>query len=281
MIEEKFIKLAIAKIKDSRYENLNGRSDKMFLSKLNYCGDLDKDEQALLQNMLARYRKNEPVSKIINCKSFWKHDFFVNENVLDPRPETELIIETMLKRFDKNAALRFLDIGTGSGCILLSLLWEFKNAMGIGIDVSAKAIQVAEQNKSALKVNNAAFLNIDWNELSREILTRSVPFDGVVDIIVSNPPYVRSSDVELLDDNVKNYDPILALDGGKDGLSAYREIIKIAKEILAKNGSIFFEVGYDQANDVKKILTNNGFENIRCEKDLSGIDRVVFAETVA
>jgi release factor glutamine methyltransferase len=273
MTEDKCARLIIAKIKNLRYEDVLLSPKKIFL---------DDREQALFRGMLARYRKNEPISKIIGRRSFWKHDFFVNENVLDPRPETELIIEMVLTRFAKSAPLRFLDIGTGSGCILLSLLSEFRNAVGLGVDISQGAIQVAERNRNTLEIaDRAVFLPIDWNKLNTAILMENVQFGGAVDVIVSNPPYIKSSDIALLDDNVKNYDPIIAIDGGEDGLTAYREISAITKEILVAHGTIFLEVGYNQADDVKKILINNGFSDVHSEKDLNGIDRVVVGKLIA
>lgn len=254
-------RLIIAKIKNISYEKIVFYPEDLFLN---------DEEQSLFFNMLSRYKNHEPISKIINKKSFWKHVFFVNSDVLDPRPETELIIESMLSKISKDEAIKFLDIGTGSGCILLSLLHEFKNAIGVGIDISEKAIKIAEHNKNVLNIDSAKFINISWNSLSEYSNEK-------FDVIISNPPYIKSHEIESLDENVKNYDPLISLDGGYDGLSAYKEISEIAQSILSKNGLIFFEVGYDQANEVKEILLNNGFTEPEIIKDFNDINRVLIA----
>ena len=229
----------------------------------------NKTECALFFDMMSRYKANEPISKILNKKAFWKHIFYVDENVLDPRPETELIIESVLKILDRNSSLRFLDVGTGSGCILLSLLLEFKNSCGVGIDISRKAVQVAEKNKKILDVKNAIFTNIDWNDLFENFQEPSF------DVLVSNPPYIKSQDILSLDANVMDYDPQIALDGGNDGLTAYREISNIAAKILRNNGLIIFEIGYGQASDISTILLQNAFQVINIVEDLNKIERVI------
>jgi release factor glutamine methyltransferase len=245
---------------------------------------LTSPEQKLFFEMLSRYKKNEPISKILNSKSFWKHDFYVNGDVLDPRPETEFIIECVLKNFDTDAFLSFLDIGTGSGCILLSLLAEFKNATGVGIDISPKALETALYNSERLKIENCEFMTADWNDLlnnrspwgfnGADCLEKSLN-NKLFDIIVSNPPYIRSADIPLLEENVRNCDPLTALDGGSDGLQAFREICKLAPKILRPNGSVFLEVGQGQAQDVQNIMIDNGFIDITVTKDLQKIKRIL------
>ncbi len=252
-------RLLIAKIKNITYE-------KIVFAPEEIC--LNNEEQSLFSSMLLRYKNNEPISKIINKKSFWKHDFFINYDVLDPRPETELIIDSILSRISKESIIKFLDIGTGSGCILLSLLYEYPNSVGLGIDISKKTIEIAEYNKNVMNIKNADFLNIGWNDLE-------IAFNEKFDIIVSNPPYIKSCDIKLLDENVKNYDPLVSLDGGNDGLNSYKEIAKISKNILSKNGIIFLEVGYDQAKDVKTIFSHYGFTNFEIIKDFNDINRIV------
>lgn len=270
------IRKIIAHIKNISYEQVLFFSEKI---------ELNDDEIQNFYEFLSRYNRHEPISKIIGKKDFWKHTFFVDGNVLDPRLETELIIEEILARFNADKSFNFLDIGTGSGCILLSILSEFKKSKGIGIDISKNAIEVAERNKNELEIDNATFLNISWNE----IFSCSKIRDMDIDIIVSNPPYIRTADINFLDENVKNFDPRIALDGGTDGLVAYKEICCIAKNLLRKNRKskkskkekyIFLEVGYDQAEDVKNILEENGFSNVSFSKDLSGINRVVIAQII-
>ncbi|MDR3179277.1 MAG: peptide chain release factor N(5)-glutamine methyltransferase [Holosporaceae bacterium] len=255
------VRRLIAHAKKISYEDVFFHGSEQFLS---------PEEHACFLDMLGRYGKNEPISKIINRKSFWKHDFFVNENVLDPRPETELIIEAVLRHFDPESQLSFLDLGTGSGCILLSLLYEFKKSTGIGIDISPKALEVAVRNRQVLGISGAAFLEASWNH----------PLDltpASCDVIVSNPPYIKTQDLAQLDENIRKYDPPEALDGGASGLDAYLQIAQVSKKFLKKNGRIFLEVGYDQADDVARILAASGYEGIRREKDLQALDRVVCA----
>ena len=255
----KDIRKLIAKVKNLSYEKVAFDADSVFLN---------TEEQEQFQQLLARYRNDEPISKILNSRGFWKYDFFVNEDVLDPRPETELIIETVLTLFNTSEKLNFLDIGTGSGCILLSLLGEFENSAGTGIDISEKAIAVARKNQQQLNTKNANFKNVSWNNFAP-----SKQFD----VIVSNPPYIRTSEIASLDKNVREYDPLLALDGGETGLKPYQEISALATHWLEPNGYIIFEVGYDQAQAVSEILESNGYTSIQTAKDLAGVDRVVYA----
>lgn len=227
------------------------------------------EEAALFRSFIERYKNHEPVSKIINRKSFWNHDFYVDNTVLDPRPETELIVEFILKRFPANSSLEFLDIGTGSGCILLSILSELKNSHGIGIDISADAIRIANKNKSLLKIQNVDFFQQSWNEFS---------FEKKFDVIVSNPPYIKTADIEFLDGNVKNFDPLISLDGGEDGLNAYRDIAKNSANVLKADGLILLEVGYDQAESVANILQHQNFHLLEIIRDLNGIERTLVAK---
>jgi release factor glutamine methyltransferase len=251
----------VAKIKNVRYDEIALNPQNVHL---NYS------EELLFLEMLGRYEKNEPLSKILNSRSFWNHEFFVNAHVLDPRPETELMIEMILSRFDRQSSLNFLDVGTGSGCILLSLLHEYKNSRGIGVDISPEAIEVAKRNQKKLEIQNADFLAADWNDFHAE---------EKFDVIVSNPPYVKTRDIPKLDENVRNYDPLLALDGGADGLDSYASIAACAERWLASNGFIFLEIGYDQAKSVSKILQSNDLEIIEIKKDLNEIDRIITARS--
>jgi release factor glutamine methyltransferase len=245
---------------------------------------LTKNEQQTLYEMLSRYNNREPISKIIHQRFFWKHAFYVNENVLDPRPETELIIELILEHFAPHLPLRFLDMGTGSGCILLSLLQEYENAVGVGIDVSEDAITVARQNRDELATSisvRADFIAMDWNDLGKSDNTNceKKPLgDGLFDVIVGNPPYIRSADIDLLPANVRNYDPAVALDGGPSGTVSFGEIACVTKKILNPGGKIFLEIGAGQSNAVKQILQREDllFRDIR--KDLNGIERVIIGE---
>lgn len=255
----------ISEIKKIPYDNL-------FFSTKNFS--ITEDEKKKLDKFWERYQKNEPLSKIIQKKSFWNHDFFVNHDVLDPRPETELIIEAALSIFSSEKFLKILDIGTGSGCILLSLLEEFKNSSGIGIDISEKAISVAEKNKNNLKIDRAKFITENfekyfWNHHEK------------FDLIVSNPPYIKTKDIETLDENVKNFDPLIALDGGEDGLRFYRSLAYSVKPMLNDHGAFIIEIGYGQAKDVVKILEDNNFFVENLLKDWAGIERVIVSKNIA
>jgi release factor glutamine methyltransferase len=231
------------------------------------------EEKQLILQMVTRYRQREPLSKILNEKSFWKHDFFVNQHVLDPRPETELIIEAVQQRFAPCEQLNFLDLGVGSGCILLSLLGEFPNARGTGLDISPQAIEVAIHNQRRLGSNGARFRLGDWNDFPETT--------EKFDVIVSNPPYVPTNDLVLLDENVRKYDPVIALDGGPDGLDAFFAIGRLSQKLLTQHGLIFFEVGFGQAEKVANILRKNDYQHINIFKDFSGIDRVLVAARTA
>ncbi|MDR2724327.1 MAG: peptide chain release factor N(5)-glutamine methyltransferase [Holosporaceae bacterium] len=258
-ISVKDLRLIIAHIKSLLIEKIIFKAEDVYL---------DPMEMQLLLNMLDRYKKNEPLSKIFNNKSFWSHNFFVNSQVLDPRPETELIIETILSQFDVESPLNFLDIGTGSGCILLSLLWEYKKSYGVGIDVSANAISVAQYNQKKLGITNASFFAMDWSSFKSK---------QKFDIVVTNPPYVKTNDISQLKENVRNYDPRIALDGGPTGLDAYAIIAPLIARWLKPDGAIFLEIGYGQAEEVTQILLNNGLQVDEIRKDLNAIDRVIKA----
>jgi release factor glutamine methyltransferase len=191
---------------------------------------------------------------------------------LDPRPETEILLEMILAQFNVEIPLKFLDIGTGSGCILLSLLHEYKNAHGIGIDISPGAVDVAKINQKKLGIENAAFLSCDWKKFYCEE-------DKRVDVLVSNPPYIRSRDIDSLDENVRNYDPLAALDGGETGLAALVSIVALASRWINPGGSIFFEVGHGQMNEVTEILQSNNFTITEIRKDYNHIARGISAIT--
>ena len=214
-----------------------------------------------LESFIERRLKGEPVAKIIGKKGFWKDDFIVTQDVLDPRPDSETLIEAVLSKFpNKEETLRFLDLGTGSGCLLLSLLGEYKSATGIGIDISEKTIEIAKQNTHTERVQ---FILRDMKKDLSDLRK--------FDIMVSNPPYIPTTEIQNLEADVKNYDPILALDGGKDGLDFYRAL---TKQRLAPH--LFIEIGKGQEQQIRPLFEQEGWQFIQSWKDLGGITRVLY-----
>lgn len=195
-----------------------------------------------------------PLSRIIKNREFWGLDFIVSPDVLDPRADSETLIETLLHFIPPSSKpLNFLDLGTGSGCLLLSLLHEYKNATGIGADLSPEALKIAQLNAKHLDLSNrATFIQSNWfNSITAQKF----------DVILSNPPYIPSHDIDNLADNVKLYDPLSALDGGDDGLDPYHTIASQAANYLKPNGVLIFEMGYDQADRLFDILAKHGFSS--------------------
>lgn len=253
----KVLRLFVAKVKGISEEKARLELEDLRLS---------KHELEHLLSLLFRYDDHEPISKILNKREFWESEFFINEDVLDPRPETEIIIEQTLKLFERYESFRFLDIGTGSGCILLSIAKEFRRAHGVGIDVSEKAVAVARKNEKNLHIKNVEIKNVDWNYFKPRTK---------FDLIVSNPPYIKTADISKLDDNVKNFDPHIALDGGKNGLEAYEELSDLIKYWIKSNGKVLLEIGYDQYDDVKNIFESKGYSLVNSHKDFQKIRRVL------
>ncbi|MEM7680088.1 MAG: peptide chain release factor N(5)-glutamine methyltransferase, partial [Pseudomonadota bacterium] len=192
---------------------------------------------ALVQNDLDQRLSGKPLSKIYREKEFFGRTFKVSEDTLDPRPDTEVLIEKVLKRFKSNPPKTILDLGAGTGCILITLLKELPNTTGVGVDVSIAALEIAKQNAKIHDVDERLkFLQSDWFE----------NVEGSFDLIVSNPPYIDANVIPNLEKEVRNHDPILALDGGKDGLDAYRQIFSQTFLHLNPGGKLFVEIGYDQ-----------------------------------
>ena len=224
---------------------------------------------ATFRIFIARRLLHEPVSRILGRREFWSLDFAVTAATLDPRPDTETLVEAVLAALpDRKAPLRLADFGTGTGCILLALLSELPNAYGIGIDRSPEAARVAAGNAAALGfAGRAGFVVGDWAE--------SV---GVgIDVVVSNPPYIPSAQIDGLDPEVAAYDPVTALDGGADGLDAYRRLAPEFARILRPGGLAGFEIGQGQDRDVAALCRDAGLQVIEIRPDLAGIGRVVLA----
>ena len=206
--------------------------------------------------------KGEPISKIFKKRDFYNSTFIISNDVLDPRPETELIIDIANDFIKNNYVKNILDLGTGSGCILLSILKEHKTISGTGIDLSKKAIDIAIKNSRKLFLEKQSnFFISNWLD----------SINDTYDLIVSNPPYIPSTDIENLPTDVKNFDPILSLDGGSDGLDSFRKIAKDLKRVINKNGVIILEIGYNQALKVIKIFESLDFALVRKYNDISGL----------
>jgi len=221
--------------------------------KLNISKKIIKEFNSAIERRV----KREPVAYIIGKKEFWNDKFIVNSSTLVPRPETELIIYKLIK-FYKNRSINILDIGTGSGCILLSLLKELNLSRGTGIDTSKKAIQTAIINSKNLNLFHRS--NFKVYDLENFNLRK-------YDLIVSNPPYIPSKDIKYLSSDIINYEPKKALDGGIDGLDLIKKVIYKSSSLLKKNGLLALEIGFNQYRMVSKILKNNGFREINKEYD--------------
>ena len=231
-------------------------------------GNLDLRDINIIKfkSLLQKRINRQPIAKIINKKSFWKNDFYVNNYVLDPRPETELIIEEVLSIYrNKNLKLKILDIGTGSGCIAISLAKEYKNASIIAIDISKKALEVAEKN---LKIhnceNNIQLKLIDFKKINSKF-----------DLIVSNPPYLTNNQFNNTDPEVKNFEPKLALVGGNDGLKFYREYSNNLHNFMNKNANFVCEIGINQRQVCEEIFQNSRLYLNKIINDLQGIERIL------
>lgn len=229
--------------------------------------ELTTEQQATLEDYLARRARREPVSHIIGRKGFWKILLQVNKNVLTPRPETEVIVDEVLKAFPEQMPFSMLDLGVGSGTILLAVLAERPAAKGLGVDASAEALAVARDNAASLDLNNrAALMHGDW--------TAGLG-DGGFDVVVSNPPYIPTAVIDTLEPEVRDYEPRLALDGGGDGLDAYRLLAPEILRVLKPGGMFAVEIGYDQSRDVEALFKAAGAQQVKTIKDLSTHDRVV------
>jgi len=230
----------------------------------------------------------KPISRIYNKREFWGLDFSLSPYTLDPRPDTELIIELALKRFSgRNPPQRILDLGTGSGCILIALLSEFKNSVGVGVDLSEGALEMARYNaqQNGCGERISFICGSWWDAFDAGHVASCGAAQGAhkgahnvqqkYDLIVSNPPYIANQVIPNLDPEVKNHDPILSLDGGSDGLDAYKVIFSKLKHYLSDDGIALLEIGYDQENDVMRLSEESGFALRTVHVDLAGNPRVV------
>lgn len=233
---------------------------------------LDATAQARLAALTARRAAREPYSRLAGRRQFWSLDLAISPDTLDPRPDSETLVEAALASLpDRAARLRIIDFGTGSGCLLLALLSELPNAVGVGIDILPGAAKAARRNAAALGLaDRALFVAGDWGET----------ISGRADVIVANPPYIPGAEIEALAPEVARYEPRQALDGGTDGLAAYRELAPATRRLLASDGIAFFEVGAGQQEAVARLLGDSGLalQSVKC--DLSGVARCVVVTPV-
>ena len=223
------------------------------------------------KNLIERRKKREPVAYILNKKEFWKKNFQVNSDVLIPRPDTEVLVEQVLKYLPLHSSKSILEIGTGSGCIILSVLAERKKCYAKAIDISKKALKVANCNAKIQHLKNRI-----------EFIYSSIDkfYVGKYDIILSNPPYIKSTSIKSLGDEIRFYEPKIALDGGYDGYSLIREVVKKSSYLIKTGGKLFLEIGYEQIYEVKKLLKENQFYVNNVAKDLRKINRCIVSTKV-
>ena len=226
---------------------------------------LNASEINTYQNIVKRRCSREPVSRIIGKRDFWSLTLQLNSSSLDPRADSETLIEG-LKRYlpNKGAHLKIIDLGTGTGCLLLAALKEFPNSYGVGVDISEECIKLAQKNATQNKLRNRTlFIQSDWGQKVHEKF----------DVILSNPPYIEEDEIQTLEPEVKNFDPQIALNGGKDGLACYRKLGVEFRSLLKKTGLVFLEIGHKQSDQVSNIMALNGLKCLSVEQDLGQRDR--------
>ena len=238
---------------------------------LNSNNILKKKELKNFYSLIQKRCLGNPIAYLTNKKFFWNSEFFVTNDILIPRPDTELIIENVLRLTKQKNKINILDIGVGSGCILLSILKERKNFYGIGIDKSKKCLKISKINADKLGLGSR--LKLFKSDVDKFNL-------GKYDLIVSNPPYIKTQKIKYLERDVADFEPRLALNGGLDGLSEIRKVIKKSSELIKKNGKFILEIGFDQKNKVIKILNKEGFYINSAPKDLANNDRCIICTKI-
>jgi release factor glutamine methyltransferase len=235
--------------------------------------NLSQDQKEKYFDLINKRIKKIPLTHLTNNREFFGNNFYVDENVLDPRPDSETMVEMIIKKYQNPSFLNLCEIGCGSGCLIISLLKHFKDWYGIAVDISKKALEIAQKNAQ----NNEVFVRIEFLESN---LFKDFKNNQIFDIIISNPPYIPTADIENLQDEVRLYEPRIALDGGLDGLDFYRNIANQSRKFLKNNGNIFLEIGYNQHQEIVDIFEKFNFKFIDSAKDLSGIIRVLEFEKI-
>ena len=232
---------------------------------------IKKQKFNIYKRLLSRREKNEPIAYIIKKKEFWRNIFYVNKNVLIPRPETELIVEEVLKVLKISSSKRLLEVGTGSGCIIVSILQERLNCCATAIDISKKALNIAKFNaKMHHLTDKIKFIHNDIDKFQ----------DNKYDFIISNPPYIEKFNISRLEENIKLFEPNQALEAGVDGFREIKKLIKKSKKLLKINGKLIFEIGKSQHTNAKKMLLDNGYYINKVIKDFSSIPRVIVSTNI-
>ena len=238
---------------------------------LNNDKNLKERNLEYFKRLVQERATRKPIAYLLNNKFFWNNEFYVDKNTLIPRPDTEMIIEQVLKFTKNKNKYSILDIGVGSGCILLSILKERKNFYGTGIDICKNSVDICKINAKKLLVERRVKLyKSDVDKFAQ----------GKYDLVVSNPPYIKRCDLKYLESDVLKFEPKLALDGGLDGLSVIRKVIKKSSELVKKNGKLILEIGFDQKNKVIKLLNNRGFYINSTERDLANNDRCIVSTKI-
>ena len=238
---------------------------------LNNHKNLNKIKLDHFKKLVKERANRKPIAYLLNKKDFWDSEFYVNKNTLIPRPDTEIVIEEILRLTKYKTKLNILDIGVGSGCILLSILRERKDFYGTGIDISKKSLEISKINARNLNLEQRIkFYKSDIDNFSK----------GKYDLIVSNPPYIKSCDLKYLEKDVIKFEPKLALDGGLDGLSVIRKVINKSSELIKRNGKFILEIGFNQKNKVIKLLNKKGFYINSTLKDLAKNDRCIVSTKI-
>ena len=231
---------------------------------------LSESKISKVQKIITRRLNFEPVSKIFGKRDFYNSTFSISDDVLDPRPETENIVEIANNFILEKGYESFIDLGTGSGCIILSILKENKNLTAVGVDISIDAINIAKKNSKDMNLEKrSSFIVSNW--LSS--------IYNSYDWIISNPPYIPSDEIITLSKTVKNFDPLISLDGGQDGLKCYKEIAEDINRVINKNGRVILEIGYNQAHDVIKIFESKEFKLLKIYNDINGLNRILTFES--
>ena len=244
--------------------------DKKYLI-LNNSKKLNNYKLNLYKRLIKERANRKPIAYLTNKKFFWKYEFFVTEDALIPRPDTEILIEKVLEVTKNKNKISVLDIGVGSGCVLLTILKEKKKFLGTGIDISKKCLNICKINANKLELHNRVkFFKSDVDKFTL----------GKYDLIVSNPPYVNKSDIKYLERDVANFEPKLALDGGLDGLSEIRKVVRKSSELIKKNGRLILEIGFNQKDKIINLLREKGFYINSISKDLAKNDRCIVSTKI-